>query len=131
MGKAQMAHAKAVNRKKNWDDDDPESAASGVNTPITGEPRRTHGNEDDDDYEDSPVPPPPKKKKKIKPPTSLSGSGVPGDYDHGDDSNQSGSSGTTSGAGERSNSGSVSQEVEIVFKLHPSMLQESNEASMK
>ena len=34
--KAQMAHAKAVNRKKNWDDDDPESAASGVNTPITG-----------------------------------------------------------------------------------------------
>ena len=31
-----MAHAKAVNRKKNWDDDDPEGAASGVNTPITG-----------------------------------------------------------------------------------------------
>ena len=34
--KAQMAHAKAVNRKKNWDDDDPENTASGVNTPITG-----------------------------------------------------------------------------------------------
>ena len=34
--KAQMAHAKAVNRKKNWDDDDPENSASGVNTPITG-----------------------------------------------------------------------------------------------
>ena len=31
-----MAHAKAVNRKKNWDDDDPENSASGVNTPITG-----------------------------------------------------------------------------------------------
>ena len=31
-----MAHAKAVNRKKNWDDDDPEGAASGLNTPITG-----------------------------------------------------------------------------------------------
>jgi len=129
--KAQMAHAKAVNRKKNWDDDDPESAASGVNTPITGEPRRTHGNEDDDDYEDSPVPPPPKKKKKIKPPTSLSGSGLPGDFDHGDDSNQSGSSGTTSGAGERSTSGGTSQEIEIVFKLHPNMLQESNDSSMK
>merc|ERR1719367_322357 len=129
--KAQMAHAKAVNRKKNWDDDDPESAASGVNTPITGEPRRTHGNEDDDDYEDSPVPPPPKKKKKIKPPTSLSGSGLPGDFDHGDDSNQSGSSGTTSGAGERSTSGGSSQEIEIVFKLHPNMLQESNDSCMK
>ena len=34
--KAQMAHAKAVNRKKNWDDDDPEGTASGLNTPITG-----------------------------------------------------------------------------------------------
>ena len=34
--KAQMAHAKAVNRKKNWDDDDPEGAAGGLNTPITG-----------------------------------------------------------------------------------------------
>ena len=34
--KAQMAHAKAVNRKKNWDEDDPEGAASGLNTPITG-----------------------------------------------------------------------------------------------
>merc|ERR1712241_1011659 len=33
----------------NWDEDDPENSASGVNTPITGEPRRTHGNEDDDD----------------------------------------------------------------------------------
>merc|ERR1739846_236604 len=94
--KAQMAHAKAVNRKKNWDDDDPEGAASGLNTPITGEPRRSHNNEDDEDYEDEPVPPPPKKKKKLKPPTSLSSSGMP-DYDHGDDSNQSGSSGTTSG----------------------------------
>merc|ERR1711936_964470 len=69
--KAQMAHAKAVNRKKNWDEDDPEGAASGLNTPITGEPRRSHGNEDDEDYGDSPVPPPPKKKKKLKPPTSL------------------------------------------------------------
>ena len=45
---------------------------------CSGEPRRTHGNEDDDDYEDSPVPPPPKKKKKLKPPTSISASGMPG-----------------------------------------------------
>jgi len=129
--KAQMAHAKAVNRKKNWDDDDPENSASGVNTPITGEPRRTHGNEDDDDYEDSPVPPPPKKKKKLKPPTSISASGMPGDFDHGDDSNQSGSSGTASGTGDRNTSGGTSSEIEIVFKLHPNMLQESNDPSMK
>merc|ERR1712060_1008288 len=80
--KAQMAHAKAVNRKKNWDDDDPENSASGVNTPIT-------------------------------------------DYDHGDDSNQSGSSGTASGTGDRNTSGGTSSEIEIVFKLHPNMLQES------
>ena len=39
--KAQMAHAKAVNRKKNWDDDDPEGAASGLNTPITGKMQKT------------------------------------------------------------------------------------------
>ena len=45
---------------------------------MLGEPRRSHGNEEDDDYEDSPVPPPPKKKKKLKPPTSLSASGIPG-----------------------------------------------------
>lgn len=129
--KAQMAHAKSVNRKKNWDDDNPEDAASGLNTPITGEPRRSHGNEEDDDYEDSPVPPPPKKKKKLKPPTSLSSSGIPGDYDHGEDSNQSGSSGTASGAGERSSSSGSSQEIEIVFKLHPSMLQETDDSTMK
>ena len=53
------------------------------------------------------------------------------DYDHGDDSNQSGSSGTTSGAGERSTSGGTSQEIEIVFKLHPDMLQDTNDTSMK
>ena len=53
------------------------------------------------------------------------------DFDHGDDSNQSGSSGTTSGAGDRSTSGGTSQEIEIVFKLHPNMLQESNDSSMK
>jgi len=129
--KAQMAHAKSLNRKKNWDDDDPEGAASGLNTPITGEPRRSHGNEEEEDYEDSLVPPPPKKKKKLKPPTSLSSSGMPGDFDHGEDSNQSGSSGTTSGVGERSSSGGTSQEIEIVFKLHPNMLQESDDPNMK
>ena len=37
-----MAHAKAVNRKKNWDEDDPEGAASGLNTPITGNIKRTY-----------------------------------------------------------------------------------------
>ena len=40
--KAQMAHAKAVNRKKNWDEDDPEGAASGLNTPITGNIKLTY-----------------------------------------------------------------------------------------
>ena len=53
------------------------------------------------------------------------------EYDHGDDSNQSGSSGTTSGLGERSSSGGTSQEIEIVFKLHPNMLEETNDANMK
>ena len=37
-----MAHAKAVNRKKNWDEDDPEGAASGLNTPITGNIKMTY-----------------------------------------------------------------------------------------
>ena len=37
-----MAHAKAVNRKKNWDEDDPEGAASGLNTPITGNIKLTY-----------------------------------------------------------------------------------------
>ena len=59
--KAQMAHAKAVSKKKN-NDDFPESPH---HMPITGANRR------DEDYEDSPLPPPKNKKKKIKPPTSL------------------------------------------------------------
>merc|ERR1712226_779008 len=59
--KAQMAHAKAVNRKKNTEDDFDHTN----NTHTTGDRR--------EDYEDSPIPPP-KKKKKIKPPTSLNSS---------------------------------------------------------
>ena len=88
-----MAHAKAVNRKKN-NDDFPDSPH---HTPITGDRRR------EDDYEDAPIPPP-KKKKKIKPPTSLN------------------SSMNDENAEESGNSGSSAQEVEIVFKLHPDML---------
>ncbi len=89
-----MAHAKAVNRKKNFDDyeDSPH------NTPIGGD-NRHH-----EDYEDSPLPVTNKKKKKIKPPTSL---------------NSSVNDENTEEAGA---SGSESQEVEIVFKLHPDML---------
>lgn len=89
-----MAHAKAVNRKKN-NDDFPDSPH---HTPITGDRRR-----DNDDYEDAPLPPP-KKKKKIKPPTSLNSS------INDDNADESGTS------------GSSSQEVEIVFKLHPDMI---------
>lgn len=89
-----MAHAKAVNRKKN-NDDFPDSPH---HTPITGDRRR-----DNDDYEDAPLPPP-KKKKKIKPPTSLN------------------SSINEDNAEESGTSGSSSQEVEIVFKLHPDMI---------
>ena len=88
-----MAHAKAVNRKKN-NDDFPDSPH---HTPITGDRRR------EDDYEDAPIPPP-KKKKKIKPPTSLN------------------SSMNDENAEESGSSGSSAQEVEIVFKLHPDML---------
>ena len=93
--KAQMAHAKAVNRKKN-NDDFPDSPH---HTPITGDRNR-------DDYEDEPLPPP-KKKKKIKPPTSLNSS-----INEENINDESGPS------------GSNSQEVEIVFKLHPDMLQD-------
>lgn len=89
-----MAHAKAVNRKKN-NEDFPDSPHL---TPIIGDRRR-----DNDDYEDAPIPPP-KKKKKIKPPTSLN------------------SSVNDENADESGASGSSSQEVEIVFKLHPDML---------
>jgi E3 ubiquitin-protein ligase RNF1/2 len=90
-----MAHAKAVNRKKNTDDfpDSPH------HTPIGGDRRR-----DNDDYEDTPALLP-KKKKKIRPPTSLNTSVI-----NDDNAEESGSS------------GSAAQEVEIVFKLHPDML---------
>lgn len=94
--KAQMAHAKAVNRKKNNYDEFPDSPH---HTPIGGDNRRRDHNED---YEDTPLPPP-KKKKKIRPPTSLNSSGL------------------TDGAEESGASGSAAQEVEIVFKLHPEM----------
>jgi len=98
--KAQMAHAKAATKKKSFDDDGcpPDSPS---NTPITGEPN--------DDYEESVDPtPPPKKKKKLRPPTAI-GNG-PDDASDG-----AGPSGSGSGS---------TQEIEIVFKLHPSMKNE-------
>jgi len=94
--KAQMAHAKAVNRKKNNED----FPSTENNTPITGDQSQ--------DYEENPLPPP-KKKKKIKPPTSLNSSI---NEDNTDENN--------------STSGSATQEVEIVFKLHPEMLADIN-----
>ena len=94
--KAQMAHAKAVSKKKN-NEDFPESPH---HMPITGANRR------DEDYEDSPLPPPKNKKKKIKPPTSLN------------------SSINEDGAEDSGASGSATQEIEIVFKLHPEMTQD-------
>ena len=75
-----MAHAKAVNRKKNTEDDFDHTN----NTPITGDRR--------EDYEDSPIPPP-KKKKKIKPPTSLNSSI---NDENAEESGTSGSSGKDS-----------------------------------
>ncbi len=90
-----MAHAKAVNRKKNIDD----CEDSPHNTPIGGD--RGYN----EDYEDAPLPVNNKKKKKIKPPTSLNSSV--------NDENTADESGA---------SGSAAQEVEIVFKLHPDML---------
>lgn len=90
--KAQMAHAKSVNRKKNFED----MTDSPRHMPIGGERPR----ERDEDYEESPVLPP-NKKKKIRPPTSLNAA-------TGDDSSSD-------------QPGSSAQEVEIVFKLHPEM----------
>merc|ERR1711963_468177 len=58
--KAQMAHAKAVNRKRN-NEDFPDSQ---LNTPIAGGISGGHN----DDFEDGPIFVPKKKKKKIKPP---------------------------------------------------------------
>ena len=78
--KAQMAHAKAVNRKKNNEDD----YDSPHHTPITGDRR--------EDYEDSAIPLP-KKKKKIKPPTSLNSSI---NDENAEESGTSGSSGKDS-----------------------------------
>ena len=95
-----MAHAKAVTRKKNFDDTSPDSPH---HTPITGEPRRSN----DEDYEDTVAAPPPKKKKKLRPPTAISGSSAANDD-----------------ASDSNTSGSVSQEIEIVFKLHPSVVDE-------
>ena len=68
--KAQMAHAKAVNRKKNNDDYEDSPHHDGTQ-PITGGDQGQG-----DDYENAPLPPPKKKKNKIKPPTSLNSSGV-------------------------------------------------------
>merc|ERR1712223_535840 len=70
------------------------------NTPITGDQSQ--------DYEENPLPPP-NKKKKIKPPTSLNSSI---NEENTDDNN--------------STSGSGTQEIEIVFKLHPEMLADIN-----
>ena len=95
-----MAHAKAVNRKKNTEDFD--ESPHNTNTPIGG------GRGQNDDYEDTPMPLP-KKKKKIKPPTSLNSS------INDDNADESGAS------------GSGSPEIEIVFKLHPEMLADINQ----
>ena len=65
-----MAHAKAVNRKKNNDDYEDSPHHDGTQ-PITGGDQGQG-----DDYENAPLPPPKKKKNKIKPPTSLNSSGV-------------------------------------------------------
>ena len=102
--KAQMAHAKAATKKsRNEDGDDGLGGGpdSPTNTPITGDPARH-----DDDYEAEVATPPPKKKKKLKPPTAI-GSSV------GDDASES--------AGPSGSGFGQSAEVEIVFKLHPSM----------
>jgi len=107
--KAQMAHAKAVTRKKNYDGEGGSPPESPHHTPITGEPPRRSN---DDDYEETVAAPPPKKKKKLKPPTAINAAGA-------------GTSGAgTANDGEASDSnasGSSSHEVEIVFKLHPTM----------
>ena len=68
--KAQMAHAKAVNRKKNNDDYEDSPHHDGTQ-PITGGDQGQG-----DDYDNAQLPPPKKKKNKIKPPTSLNSSGV-------------------------------------------------------
>jgi len=104
--KAQMAHAKAVNRKKNNDDYEDSPHHDGTQ-PITGGDQGQG-----DDYENAPLPPPKKKKNKIKPPTSLnsSGVGINPDADGNATDDNSGAS------------GAATQEVEIVFKLHPEML---------
>lgn len=103
--KAQMAHAKAATKKKSYDGDDGCGPDSPSNTPITGEPSSRH----DDDYEEDVATPPPKKKKKLRPlPTSI-GSGADGEAGDG-----AGPSSAASG-------GVAAQEIEIVFKLHPSM----------
>ena len=99
-----MAHAKAATKKsRNEDGDDGLGGGpdSPTNTPITGDPARH-----DDDYEAEVATPPPKKKKKLKPPTAI-GSSV------GDDASES--------AGPSGSGFGQSGEVEIVFKLHPSM----------
>lgn len=105
--KAQMAHAKAATKKKSYEGDDGCGPDSPSNTPITGEPSSRH----DDDYEEDVSTPPPKKKKKLRPPlpTSIGGGGGGGDTDAGD------------GAGPSSTASGSAAEIEIVFKLHPSM----------
>ncbi|TRY75043.1 hypothetical protein TCAL_07013 [Tigriopus californicus] len=91
--KAQMAHVKALNKKSKSQDDAPDSPH---HTPITGNRNR------DLDSDEEPTPSVTKKKKKVKP-TSLQTSA--------DDANDSGPG------------SSATQELEIVFKLHPKMLE--------
>lgn len=88
-----MAHVKALNKKSKSQDDAPDSPH---HTPITGNRNR------DLDSDEEPPPHVTKKKKKVKP-TSLQTSA--------DDANDSGPG------------SSASQELEIVFKLHPKMLE--------
>lgn len=89
--KAQMAHAKAVKKKSNHYDDQPDSPH---HVPITG-------NRDADTDDDTL--PLPKKKKKIRPPTSLQT--------------------TVDDTSDSSMGGSGTKEIEIVFKLHPDMME--------
>ena len=121
--KAQMAHAKAVTKKKTTYDDAPDSPH---HTPITG---RAGGggagaNGDSDDDEDGAgggANPPPKKKKKLKTPTSL--------HNTSSASGAAGAAAAADGDASDSGGGGSAAEIEIVFKLHPKVTASSAGAS--
>ncbi len=103
-----MAHAKAATRKAKMTtyDDAPDSPH---HTPITGGGNGANSDGDDADGAADGAPPP-KKKKKLKLPTPIGGGGPSGMGDDGAD--------TDGGSGP----GGPGSEVEIVFKLHPSVM---------